>query len=791
MVSVMRRQGKGRVGLLMASTALAAFWLIGEAGAQDQAPQQLAQAGQSFNIPPQPLIDALALFGRQSGMQVSVNAALIRDLRSGGVEGAVSAQQALGQLLAGTGVTYRLTDANTAILERKTTAQTDDGTIQLDPIMVEGQGESAFGPVPGYVATRSATGTKTDTPLLETPQSISVVTAAQVETLKPQTVAEALRYSPGIMAESSGVQPITDSYMIRGFGVNAGAVYQDGMRRADTGGGYYGYDAIEPYGLERIENLRGPTSVLYGQNEPGGLVNVVTKRPPREAMGEVLLQGGSFKHKQGAFDIGGPVDESGKFSFRLTGLAREADTQVDFVKNNRQFLAGALSWRPTDDTELTFLADYITAEGAYMRGLPAQGTVLSNPNGKIPSNRFVGEPGFNKMTNDRISAGYRLQHRLSETFTLRQNLHYGHFDLDRRVLFTGALDKQQLRTITRSSYAITSETDTLTLDNQIQSDFTVGPLTHKVLFGADIRDKAYDSKSIWVANGAAKLDLFKPVYGSPVTLPATNQDWITKQQQFGLYLQDQIKFGSWSLLLGGRHDWAKSETKNRVKKSTTRKSDRAFTGRAGLVYQFANGLAPYVSYGESFSPVSGTDAAGKPFKPETGVQYEIGLRYQPPGSNSLVSIAAFDLRRQNVTTADPNNKGKRVQTGEVTSRGIELEAKLSLNEDVSLIGAYTFNDVEVTKSNGADRGKTPSRVPAHTASLWTQYAPEDGALHGGASAVAVAMRDHPMATASTRSKCRSIWYSIPPFPSILRRYRPIWKAPAWNSMRAICWIRNM
>ena len=195
-------------------------------------------------------------------------------------------------------------------------------------------------------------------------------------------------------------------------------------------------------------------------------------------------------------------------------------------------------------------------------------------------------------------------------------------------------------------------------------------------------------------------------------------------------MQDQIKVGSWSLLLGGRHDWAKSEVKDRLKKSTTKTSDRAFTGRAGLVYQFSNGLAPYVSYGESFSPVSGTDAAGKRFKPETGVQYEIGIRYQPPGSNSLVSIAAFDLRRQNVTTADLNNPGKKVQTGEVTSRGIELEAKLSLNEDVSLIGAYSFNDVEVTKSNGKDRGKTPPQVPAQMASLWTQYAPENGALRG-------------------------------------------------------------
>ena len=270
----------------------------------------------------------------------------------------------------------------------------------------------------------------------------------------------------------------------------------------------------------------------------------------------------------------------------------------------------------------------------------------------------------------------------------------------------------------------------MTLDNQIQSDFTTGPLTHKVLFGADYQYKLYDTQGAYGGGTVAGLDIFQPVYGSPATTSAVTYDRRLEQQQFGLYLQDQIKLGSWSLLLGGRHDWAETDTENRISNTTTKTSDRAFTGRAGLVYQFSNGLAPYASYAESFFPVNGTNAAGQQFEPETGVQYEVGLRYEPPGSNSLVSIAVFDLRRQNVTTSDPDNPGFNIQTGEITSRGIELEAKLSLGYDINLLGAYSFNDVEVTKSNGTDLGKRPSRVPEHTASLWAEYSPDNGLLRG-------------------------------------------------------------
>ena len=598
----------------------------------------------------------------------------------------------------------------------------------LPPLTVEGEAwsieESAYGPVNGYVATRSATGAKTDTPLIETPQSISVVTADQIADLKPQTVAESLRYSPGIRVETLGVQPVTDAYVLRGFSEPVSNLYQDGLRRA---GGFFGYDPIEPYGLERVETFRGPASVLYGQNGPGGLINVVTKRPPEIPIREIELRGGSFDLFQGAFDVGEPIDDDKKLGYRLTGLVRDSKTQVNFVDNNRQFIAGAFSWRPSDQTSLTVLADYINHNGQFISRFPAAAVLLDNPNGTVPSNRFTGEPGYDKMTNERYSLAYFLEHEFSDTLVVRQNLRYGYLDVDRKDISSAGLQADQ-RTLNRNAYATFATGDVFTVDNQLETNFETGSLSHEILVGADYIYREYDTRGAYGGGGVAPIDIFNPVYGAPVATRPITYSPLQKDNQFGLYVQDHIKLGGLSLLLSGRHDWANSDQKNRISGARTKREDTAFTGRAGLVYRFANGLAPYISYSESFKPVGGTNAAGQPFDPETGAQYEVGLKYEPTFFEGSFTIALFDLRRQNVTTSDPANPGFRVQTGEVSSKGIEFEGRAEMSEGLSLIASYTYTDVAVTKSNGADLGKSPAKVPDHAASLWTRYAPRSGAL---------------------------------------------------------------
>ncbi|MEQ9557776.1 MAG: TonB-dependent siderophore receptor [Rhodospirillales bacterium] len=689
----------------------------------ETADQAQADRTVTLDLPAQKLSAALVAFSGATGIDIVFDGQVPADRQAPALKGEMTAAAALNLLLKGTGITWTFSDAKTVALSLPKTGE----RLTLGTVSVEGRGETAHGPADGYVAHRSATSTKTDTPLIETPQSISVVTADQIRATKAGTSAEALRYTTGVLAEAAGTQPGTDVYSIRGFTDTVGNLYQDGMRRA--GGNFFGYDPTEPYSLERVETLRGPSSVLYGLNNPGGMVNLVTKRPKQTPHGEVQLSGGSHDKAEGTFDIGGPVYNDKRFSYRVTGLVRDSDTQVDFVENNRQFLAGAFTWRPTTATELTVLTDWIRHDGQYIQPVPAAGAAKPNDNGEIDTSLFIGEPGYDSDKNRRLAGGYRLEHRFDDTLAVRQNLQYSHLDMDRFWLGTGTLQNDG-RSLSRNVYANKFIGNVLTIDNHVQKKLETGPLSHSVLVGLDYHRLDYKSEGRYSGGSVANLDIFAPSYGAEVTYPNVSYFRDMDLDQIGLYGQNQIKWDNWSLLVGGRHDWARNIQENLLNNTYTRQHDSALTGRAGLVYLFDNGLAPYVSYSESFDPVSGTDAQGNAFEPETGTQYEIGMKYQPAGYNAFVTISAFDLKRQNVTTQDPNNTNFNIQTGEVSTQGIEVEGKASLAMGLDLTASYAFIDAEVTKSNNTNLGKAPNRVPKHAAALWTQYTPEDGSLQG-------------------------------------------------------------
>ncbi len=677
-----------------------------------------------FNLPAQDLNRALLSLADRAGIQIVYDSAKVQGLRSTAVSGSLTPTEALTRMLEGTGYTYSQSAPGRLSLVE---APRGGGATVLPTISVEGrQGiEPAWAPVNGYVATRSATATKTNTPLIETPQAISVVTRDQIDTQRPRNVAEALRYTSGIRTEATGAQAAHDGVIIRGFTQFAGNLYQDGLRRSTTE--FYGYDITEPYALERVEVLRGPASVLYGQNSPGGIVNSVTKRPTAAPFSEVEIQGGNFDRRQIAGDTSGSFGNS-KVSYRLTALGRDSDTQVDYTKDDRRFVAGALAFNPSDATSITLFADYIQQDGAFNTGVPAAGSVLPNANGRIPSSLFVGEPNFDRMDNEAISLGYQLEHALSDAWTLRQNARYRDMEVDRRFIRVTGIQANQ-RTINRSTSVTFGDAQIATIDNQAEVKFKTASIDHTMLMGMDYYGTTVDHR----LGGAAvsTLDIFAPAYGSAIAMPAITTSTDMHADQLGLYLQDQIKFDrNWVFTFGGRQDWARSKTDNRLNGTQTDRSDNAFTGRAGLVYLFDNGLAPYVSYSESFLPAAGNGANGRPFEPETGRQHEVGVKYQPAGYNSFITASAFDLRRQNVTTRDPANPSFNIQTGEVTSKGFELEGKASLSDGWNLIAAYTYTDAEVTKSNNTDLGKTPTAVPEHMAALWTDYTFRHGPMAG-------------------------------------------------------------
>lgn len=599
-------------------------------------------------------------------------------------------------------------------------------------------GESPLtSPPNSFVAKTSSAGTKTDTPILETPQSISVVTREQLDTRDVKTMVEALQYVPGIYTHPGGKDPRFDQYQIRGFDAQGNGAFRDGLKELGSAANFNHF-RTEPYGIERIDVIRGPASVLYGQIAPGGLVNAITKRPTRETIREVQGKIGTNELFEGAFDLSGAVDPSAEFMFRLTGLVRDADAPIahfaDFVPDDRVFIAPSFTWRPDDDTTLTVLTDFQHDESGNAFPIPI--ATLSPTFQILDVNAlplFMGDPSFNKFEQDQFRLGYQFEHRFNDVFTVRQGLRYGEIDLDYRyltvanVLFQGGSPTQN-----RVARTIDEQTRTFTVDNQLQTKVATGAVKHTILTGLDYQHFGLDT--VTYGGPAPSLNIRNPIYWQNVPTPTARMaSTDQKASQIGIYAQEQAKLDHWVLTFGGRYDWANMDSLNRINNRLTKADDEAFTGRAGLAYVFDMGFAPYVSYSESFLPTTGTDFFGNPFAPTTGQQYETGLKFEPLGSRSRLTLALFDITQQNVLTPDPTpgRVGFNIQTGEIRSRGFEAEAVTNVAEGFNLIATYTKLDVEVTKSTTAAAiGKAPLVTPEELASIFADYTFQAGPLAG-------------------------------------------------------------
>lgn len=594
--------------------------------------------------------------------------------------------------------------------------------------------QTATGVVRGVVAKKTLTGSKTETSLLETPQSVSVVTRDEMNARGVQDLTQALAYTPGVGAPYP--DPNGDWQYIRGY---FSTQYLDGLRVVYSGGGGAVTMRTETWGLERVEILRGPASVLYGTNAPGGLENAVSKRPTAEAIREIQLQGGSFDRKQAAFDFGGALDEDGKLSYRINGLIRDAGTRVDGVKNNRRYIAPAITWRPSSDTSFTLLTHYLNEDLSPRNFIPAKGTLLANPLGQIARNRNLGEPDYNIYTREQHAIGYAFEHRFNDALTLRQNFRFADVNAYSRAISPTSFANLQAdnRTVLRSATQAWRQSQTTNIDTHLEAKFDTGPIKHTTLTGFDYSEYREDTRSASATAGS--IDIYNPVYGGGPTsawvYAAPTQQRIERP---GVYLQDQAALGNWRFTLAGRYEKARTSTSNQQTRVDTAKlEDSAFTKRLAALYLFDNGLAPYLSYSESFEPISGTDFFGKSFIPTKGVLYEAGLRYQPKSFNALFSAAVYQQKQKNNTMTDPDPTHVcagattcSVQTGELRTQGVELEAKLTLDSGVNLTAAYAYTAGKYTQSNAATLNKAPTALAPQTASLWADYEVKNGPLNG-------------------------------------------------------------
>ncbi|MGF6430428.1 iron complex outermembrane receptor protein [Bradyrhizobium elkanii] len=592
-----------------------------------------------------------------------------------------------------------------------------------------GGGERGNGPVSGYLASQSVTATKTDTPVLTTPQSISIVTQDQIQAQGAQNITEALRYTPGVTIESFGANAFFDEFKLRGF---TAPRYLDGLR-LPTDTTTFAVPRIETYGLERIEVLKGPSSGLYGQSDPGGLLNLVSKRPTETPHYEIEGSFGSFDRFQGAFDIGGPADKDGRFLYRIVGLGRDSNSQTDFVQDNKLFIAPSFTWRPTYDTSFTVLSQYQKVDNkGYQQYVPGQVSFLPNPNGHIPYSRYLGEPGLDGYHLEQFAVGYAFEHRFDNIFQFRQNLRYTQVSNDLASVRTEGMVTDRL--VARSYNYVKANAANVALDNQLQADFATGPLVHKVLAGVDYFDLWANTD--YRTTPIAPIDAYSPVYGTAVPSASSLAPFILRddrQSQLGAYLQDQIKLDRWTLTMSGRQDWVSSGFTSMAfypPAGHYSRDDSAQTGRIGLSYLFDIGLAPYVSYATSFTPNLGTDSAGRSFRPTTGEGAEVGVKFKPNGSNFMVTAAAFDIRQQDVLTADPINPLFNVQTDAVRVRGLELELKGNLTREFEITAGYTHLDPRVTTSIAGYAGKYMMNTAQDQGAVWGKYTWYDGALAG-------------------------------------------------------------
>lgn len=682
--------------------------------------QASAEARRPYTVAAGPLSQALNAYASAAGVELTMNDGLLQGKRSDGIAGTYTVGEGFAALLRGHGLQARR-EANGSYTLAPAPAASSDATT-LEAVTVTARPESATGPLHGYAARVSATGTKTDTPIIETPQSITVVGAEEIETLKAQSLQDALGYVAGV-SRAEGQDRTSDSLFLRGFRGSQGNYFRDGTLY--TVNIYNGRQEL--YGLERVEFLKGAASVLYGAAPPGGVINTVSKRPTVEPLHELNIEAGNFRRKQISGDFGGALDDEGKWSYRLTALKRDSDAFIDYVPDDRTYVAPALKWQPTDATSLTLLAEYQEDRTAYVYGLPAQGTVLPNINGKIPRNRYTGEPGFDKFVMKRYSVGYLFEHAFTDQLKLRNSVRYFHADSTYFSTDIWQLQADQRHTADRGAMPRWDRSSAVVADTSLQYDLDTGPLHHTWLAGLDYSLPKHETERYVRAN--TNIDLYDPVYGVPLgpAQPFPGSSSKSDMKRLGVYLQDQIKIADkWVVLLGGRHDWVTLNERNFFtgEKLADNEKSQAFTGRAGVVYLADNGLAPFLSYSESFEPTSGQDRQGNRFKPTTGQQYEAGLRYQPAGSDTMLSAAIYQLTRKNVTVADPFDTNYEIQAGQARARGLELEARTRIGRHANLIAAYAYTDARTLKASPLqpdEVGKRLNSVPFNQFSVWGDY----------------------------------------------------------------------
>ena len=586
---------------------------------------------------------------------------------------------------------------------------------QLDRLEIESESDDIL-VQDGYVAKEDRIGTKVDTPIVEIPQSISVVTQDQIEDQKPRTLNETLSYTSSANPNGFGFDSRYDAFTLRGFPAYYNGIFRDGLRQYNGPSAWF---KTEPYGIEGLTVLKGPASSLYGVSGPGGIVNLVTKRPKDEQFREVELLFGDNNRYQTAFDFSGPANEDGSLLYRLTGLGRLSDTDLPGYPDDKLYIAPAMTWKPDEDTKLTVL-------GELSRSVTGATAFFYNPAYGEVSDLYEGDPNWNDFTGVQGRIGYEFEHRFNDWLTVRQNLRFAGVDADLEYSGHYPPDPAVPDDLARYWGHYKEDMRNFVVDNMAQFEFETGAVSHVALAGVDYGWTDYSAES-----GTSYVSV-EDIKAMPLSFAGSQT-----MHQVGVYLQDQMQWNGFTLFTSGRYDWVDTDSLDYLFNDIDQK-DGAFSGRVGLSYRTEWGLVPYANYSTSFSPnigfvYDGVTNERRVAQPTRGEQVEVGVKYEIPDYNAVLGAAVFNIDQKDGVVYDGtfDDAGNQIQRQlDLNSRGVELEAAASFDNGFSLLASYTYMRMRIEKGAAGTEGNELSSTPNHIASLWGHYKFQQDKLAG-------------------------------------------------------------
>lgn len=665
-----------------------------------------------WSIPAGPLAPALDRFAREAGISLSFDAQNVANRNTNGVQGALDTRSALSSLLRGTELQIEPQGPNAYLVipQPKPAGPLELGATEdyrLAPVIINAKVKaSADDDANSVVAKELWVGGKVATSILNTPASVSVVTNKEMQQRSVSTTEEALQYTPGVVSDYYGSDDRNDYFLIRGF---QATTYRDGLTLSSMRG-----VREDPYAYERIEILRGANSTLFGPADPGGSVNFVTKQPRFEKFGQGYVTYGSYDHAETGIDVGDALNDEQTLAGRFTAKMQNSDREYDHSQDDNRFVMGGLTWAPTDFTSATVVLDYLKTNSSPNSG----GYPLDK---EYDRSDFYGEPGYNFHDVERTSLSGNITHDFDNGFTLRSNLRYSELTDDFGYVYLSDNASRVGTTIPRYVFGTDSDADQLNGNLMLQYDAQFEHIDSSTLVGVEYLDSTTKQSSVYGL--APSIDIANPVFtGVPggITPYTRKKDDATTK---AVFLQQNLSFFDRVIATAGvRNDSMDLSSKEYIGGEQTEKDNFSETSyRAALTYIVNDEVSTYVSMVESVSPPQ----VG--VTPQTGKQYEVGIKYSPMGMDALVSAAVYDLTQENVTIAVvlPSGIIEQQTVGESRVRGLDLEAKAQVTQDISVIGAYSYMESEVLRGSLYDgsslKGNEFTTAPKHTASLWSYY----------------------------------------------------------------------